>query len=448
MNALLRAGMAGVVLGWLSISPVGASPSAHTESEGLPHWVQIAATSVEQRTKLLELGFSIEGIRSDSVWGFASDEVIASAKSAGYRVLGKHSFETGRGGHHGPDALDFIPRDASLHNYGEMVQALQALEAAHPDLAKVSSIGKTVEGRDIWAIQLNSDSAALRAGKSGKPGAVFMGAHHAREHLSAEVPLLLAKHLLQNRNDSQVRTLLEQRDIWIIPMINPDGHEYDLAGGSYKLWRKNRRNNGNGTFGVDLNRNYSYRWGTGGASGRTSHETYRGPAPFSEPESSAVRDFLRARTNVKTLLSFHTYSELILYPWGHTNDAINVSRDRQAFEIMAQTMSKWNGYKPQQASGLYIASGDTTDWAYGELGIFAFTFELSPAAGFFLEDPRDKFYAGAPLLNQVFQANLRPCLYMIQVADNPHQVVRASPTGFLTNYVQPRSSAAVVTYPE
>jgi carboxypeptidase T len=147
-----------------------------------------------------------------------------------------------------------------------------------------------------------------------------------------------------------------------------------------------------------------------------------GPQPFSEPESQAVRDFVSSHTNLKVLLSYHTFSELILYPWGHTDASIGNERDHRVFTTMAQTMSRWNGYKPQQSSELYIASGDTTDWAYGTYGIFAFTFELTPKSMF-----GGGFYPGAGVIDSTFRANLAPALYLIDLADDPYRAIDQGP---------------------
>src|SRR6185369_9455689 len=100
--------------------------------------------------------------------------------------------------------------------------------------------------------------------QSSKPGIVYMGTHHAREHLSTEVPLLLAKYLVENKDKPEIKKLLDARDVYIIPMVNPDGVEYDIASGQYRMHRKNARDNGDGTLGVDLNRNYGFHWGEGG----------------------------------------------------------------------------------------------------------------------------------------------------------------------------------------
>ena len=260
-----------------------------------------------------------------------------------------------------------------------------------------------------------------------------MANHHAREHLSTEVPLLFAQHLLQNRATAEIGALLDTRDIWIIPMLNPDGVEYDISTGRYQYWRKNRRNNGDGTFGVDLNRNYGYQWGTGGSSKDTSSDVYMGPTSFSEPETQAFKAFVESLPNTKILLSLHAFSELILYPWGHKHDPISNQHDLMVHEKIAKTMAGWNKYTPQQSSDLYIASGDTTDWSYGQLGIVSFTFELSPAN---MGGPGG-FYPGAGMIDKAFAANLKPMLYLLDLANDPGRALGTAPTGFLKNYVAP-----------
>ncbi|MCM2276908.1 MAG: M14 family metallopeptidase [Oligoflexia bacterium] len=399
-------------------------------AQAATRFVQVAAKDKHERSAIANLGMSIEAVRSDSVWGFADEETLRELRGSAFKILGDYPAETGRGGHQG--SFDFPVADARFHNYAETLAALRNLTAKHADISRLLSIGKSVEGRDIWALHINTSGEALLKSESGKPGAIFMGNHHAREHLSLEVPLMFAQYLLDNRADARIEGLLDSRDIWIIPMVNPDGVEFDIATGKYQMWRKNRRNNGDGSFGVDLNRNYGFRWGTGGSSKNTRSDVYMGSAPFSEPETQTIRDFVRARVNAKVLLSFHTFSELVLYPWGSTDEPIGNARDLAVFQKMARTMADWNGYKPQQSSDLYIASGDTTDWAYGELGIFAFTFELSPSGGW------GGFYPGPAMIDKAFSDNLRPCLYLLDVAADPYRVLEQQPSGWLRNFVEPR----------
>jgi carboxypeptidase T len=408
------------------------SPSPHVPEEKKQdiRFIQVSAHSKEDRSAIANLGVSIEAVRSDSVWAFATPNALHRLQNSKFKILGEFDATVGRGGH--DQLFDFPPADSRFHNYEEAYAVLKSLASKHADWVRLQSLGKSLENRDLWALHINSTPEALVSGTSHKPGVVFMGAHHAREHLSVEVPLMLATHLLTNREDPQMMAWLEGRDIWIIPMVNPDGAEWDIKDGKYKSWRKNRRNNGNGTYGVDLNRNYGFMWGTGGSDTDASSEVYMGKAPFSEPESQRIRDFVDTHLNIKVLLSFHTFSELILYPWGHKYDSVETLRDRSVFEILAQTMAQWNGYKPQQSSDLYIASGDTTDWAYGTHGIFAFTFELSPKSMW-----NGGFYPGEGLINKVFQDNLKPCLYLLDVADDPYKVIAPTPAGWFKNYVEP-----------
>lgn len=398
---------------------------AHDDSEPELRFVHIEAKTRDQRSKIADIGASIEFVRTDTVGAFATPAEVKELEQAGFKILGNFDKSVARGGHDGLGDLKgvkgFPARDERFHDYSELMVELKKLEAENPEYAKYHVIGKSLEGRDIMAIQLNSDPGSRKRGKSNKPGAIFLGNHHAREHLSLEIPLMMAQYLMKNKGVAEIKALLDSRDIWFVPMVNPDGAEFDISTGSYKMWRKNRSLNRNGTRGVDLNRNYSFMWGTGGSSTNGSSDTYMGPAPFSEPETQVIKKFVEDHLNAKVLLSFHTFSELILYPWGHKYDAVENTRDRQVFEKMARTMAGWNKYKPQQSSDLYIASGDTVDWAYGEHGIFAFTFELSPASML-----GGGFYPGQRLIDPVFNANLKPVLYMIDVADDPYRVLTPS----------------------
>lgn len=399
------------------------APSAWSDSsngtavtENGMKFIQISAKSKEKRSEIANTGVSIESVLSDSVWALANDKQINALTEQGFQILGNLALDTARGDD--KTTFNFPEGDARFHTYEQLLSALEKIQTAYPEFTAIQSIGKSIEGRDIWAIHFNTSSDDLKSGKSNKPGILFTGNHHAREHLSLEVPLMLAEYLANNHGEAAVNDLLMTRDIWIIPMVNPDGAEFDIATGRYKWWRKNRRNNQDGTFGVDLNRNYGYKWGTGGADSNTSSEVYKGTEAFSEPETQAIRDFVSSHSNLKALLTFHTFSELILFPWGHTYDGIANAKDLAVFQKMAKTMAEWNHYKPQQSSDLYIASGDTTDWAYGEHGIFAFTFELSPGSMF-----GGGFYPGAKVIDRVFKDNLKPCLYLIQMAGDPYQVL-------------------------
>lgn len=377
-------------------------------------WVEVEAPDKTARQKAVDAGISIEEVKPGSAAGFATPKALARAKAAGLKVKTTVTVRQRFG------ALDFPEKDAIYHNYKELEADMRSLAARAPDLVSLVSIGKSTLGKDLWAVRLTKGAKGTQPSK--KPGIVFLGTHHAREHLSTEVPLLLAKHLVDNRADAEIARLLETRDIYFIPMVNPDGVEYDIEGGKYHMHRKNMSKNADGSRGVDLNRNYAWGWGGGGASADPGDDTYRGPAAFSEPESQSVRDFVNARPNLKVLLSYHTFSELILYPWGGSNDQIPDAPARNAFVTMAGEMAKMTGYTPEQSSDLYIATGDTCDWAWGEKGIFAFTFELTPKSMW-----DGGFYPGAGVVQRVLQANIRPALYLIDLADDPLRAGKSHP---------------------
>lgn len=311
--------------------------------------------------------------------------------------------------------IDFPVGEEIYHTYDEMLAELRQLEQDYKGLATLFSIGKSLEGRELWAIKIGQE---IGAEKEDKAAIAYLGTHHAREHISTEVPLRFAKELLERAAiDPEITSLLASTDVYIIPMVNPDGSMYDIENRRYKWWRKNRQRNSDNTFGVDLNRNYGFGWGTGGSSSNPSSDIYMGRSAFSEPETQAVRDFFLAHRNIKIALSFHTFSELILYPWGGRNTGVG-GTDEALFKKMAQDMAGMNNYRPMQSSQLYIASGDTCDWLYGELKVYCFTFELSPSSMW-----GGGFYPDVNIIDGVYRANLKPMLYLANLADNPAKII-------------------------
>ncbi|GAE34289.1 M14 family zinc carboxypeptidase [Halalkalibacter akibai] len=252
-------------------------------------------------------------------------------------------------------------------NIDEFYEEIAEIAEKYPELVRVEEIGRSVEGRPIHAIEISSTPGQ----KDGKPESVHMASHHAREWPTGELAMDLAWYLVDNYgSDTQVDHIVDNVRTWIIPMVNPDGFVWSQE--SFRMWRKNRKNNENGTFGVDPNRNYSYLWGGNGSSGVGSSETYRGIAPFSEPETAAIRDFYLDR-NIVTTITGHTYGQLILYPWGNTTDPMRASD--QFIAEMGAEMAKWNNYTDQPAMQLYATHGDTVDWIYGAMRGIAFTYE-------------------------------------------------------------------------
>lgn len=296
------------------------------------------------------------------------------------------------------------PDAGQYHNYSELETELKQLANTYPAIAKLHILGRSIEQRIIYGLKI-SDNVDQ---DEGEPQILFVGAHHAREWISVEVPFFLSKYLLENYNTNpRIKNLVDNGETWIVPMLNPDGHQYSVV--KDRLWRKNRRDNGDGSYGVDLNRNYSYQWGGPGSSGDTFSETYRGPQAFSEPETQVLRDFANAH-QFRAMITYHNFSQLVLFPWGYTRSAAtDKALMQQLANVMADSIRNVHGknYTPEQSSSLYLASGDATDWLYGETTVPAFTIELRPRSsnpGFILPESE---------IQPTFQENLPAALYLL-----------------------------------
>ena len=279
------------------------------------------------------------------------------------------------------------------HTYAEVVSSVKAVATAHPTIAQRFSIGKSYQGRDIWAMKISDNVGTDEA----EPEVLYEGGHHADEHMGVEMALKIMRWLVDGYGtDTRITNIVNSREIWIVFLVNPDGAEHDIAAGKFHHWRKNRQPTpGTPYIGTDLNRNYGYRWGGGG---RTSTNpaaiTYRGTSAFSTPEARAVRDFLASRVvggrqQIRVAISFHESGRLVMWPYGYTMSDIPsdmTSADHDALVHIGKKMAASNGYRPEQASDLYITSGTTRDFMYGMYRTFAYTFELSN--GDYLDDSR------------------------------------------------------------
>lgn len=259
----------------------------------------------------------------------------------------------------------------------DMITFINNLAAARPDLCEVIDIGNSLEGRDIWVLHITG------TGADPKPGVFYHGLQHSREWITGPTVLYLADYLVNNYDtDTCIRELVNTTDFYLAPCVNPDGYNYTWT--TTRLWRKNRRNNGNGTFGVDLNRNWGYQWGfdNSGSSNVPSNETYRGTAPFSEPETQVLRDFINAHPNIRAYMDYHSYSQLILWPYGYAN-VLAPEPDRSKFDFVGGRMQELiqgvhgRAYVPGPIwSTIYPANGGSADWVYGSAGRYGFSIEL------------------------------------------------------------------------
>ena len=306
----------------------------------------------------------------------------------------------GTGGTYGPTGG--ITRHFTFQ---EMQDELDEMRALYPNLITVkSSIGTTEQGRPLLMVKI-SDNPDV---DENEPEIFLNAVHHAREPIGMTQALFFMWHLLENyNNDKEINTLLNSSEIYIMPCVNPDGYVYNAtqspAGGG--MWRKNRHNNGNGTYGVDNNRNYGYLWGGNGSSGTTSSETYRGTAPFSELENQTIRNFCNSRQFV-TEFNYHSYGNYCIYPFSAV--AVNNNPEIPLFNQLSVFLTEDNGflYGNCQQTLNYIADGEAADWAYGEQTSKGKMYGFTPEIG----TGSDGFYPAAsrilPLCNSMIVMNM------------------------------------------
>jgi len=303
------------------------------------------------------------------------------------------------------------------HNYTEIVNTLLYLNCTYPDIVDVFSVGKSWQNRDIYCIRLTNES-----NMHSKPKVFFVGYHHAREPITAELTLYFAVEAATKFGTNETITrMLNYSEIYMVSALNVDGFDvlkrndwqrknarpidedgdglfdedppddedgdgyiedlFYLYGSTYYFIRWEGLDDDNdGLFnedwvgGVDLNRNYGYQWNATCDSGSPypDAEDYRGPAPFSEPETQAIRN-LALQHDFKYAVSFHSGAEVILYPWGHTTAP---SPDDQLFREVAGNLSELTGASYEQSGEMYTTSGGWEDWMYGNRSTFAFTCEI------------------------------------------------------------------------
>jgi len=254
--------------------------------------------------------------------------------------------------------------------YNEVVTYLTELTNLRPDLAEMINLGDSIHGRDIWAIHITGGDS-----NPTKPGILINGCQHAREWITVMSTMYLVDTLINEYDtDPRIQNYVDAYDWYIIPIVNPDGYTYTWS--NNRMWRKNRRE----SYGVDLNRNWAFHWGGPGSSSTKSSEIYRGEKWFSEPETEAVSNFIINHPHILAHVDVHSYSQLVLQPWGWTRD---LPEHHDTFDRIGQDMidvmaglygTSWR-HGPIYTT-IYPASGGSNDWTYGARQMWGFAFEL------------------------------------------------------------------------
>jgi hypothetical protein len=360
-----------------------------------------------------------------------------------YRIvvqdLVAHDLAADAGAPEAPDVSTPGPPRTAYRRLTEYEADLRSLATTYPNLARLIELPESsLEGRKVYGIEIASNVAR----QDGRPVYYMDGVHHAREWPASEMVMMFGWDLLESYgSDPRVTAVVDSVRTILVPVQNPDGFNHSresavdqsalggVAGGQEGYWRKNRRSFTGATvpvvqknpdaYGTDPNRNYAFEWGDdeGGSSDFQFDATYRGTAPFAEPECRNVRGIILGRA-VTAMISHHTYGRLVLRPWGHTFDD---PPDEAILKSLGDQMGAINKYRSQKGLSLYATTGTTDDWAYAATGSLGYTFEHGTAF--------HPAYGSA--ISTMYNTNRPAFLLLAEAAGNPayHSVLRGRAVG-------------------
>ncbi len=317
--------------------------------------------------------------------------------------------------------------------YDELLATLDEMVALYPNLiTSKTQIGNilTHEGRPIYWLRLSDNPNMDEA----EPEVLYTALHHAREPNSLSQMVFYLWYLLENYDsDPEVKYLVDNTAMYFIPCINPDGyiHNENLDPNGGGLWRKNKYSENGQLIGVDLNRNYGYEWGIddNGSSPNPNSNVYRGTAPFSEPENQAVRDFCNEH-QFKITLNYHSYGNLLIYPWGYSDQ---ITDEHDTFQALADAMTRENDFfagTGTQTVG-YAVNGNSDDWMYGETDSKPAIYSMTPEIG----DGNFGFWPSQEDIDRLNKSTLRQNLTTAHLVLNYGEAEEINPTANLTSKI-------------
>ena len=345
-----------------------------------------------------------------------------------------------------------VPGFACYRTVEETGASMNAIVAAHPGLASVIDIGDSwnkqytpAAGYDLRVLKLSNSAIS-----GPKPRVFIMGAIHAREYTTAETVIRFGESLIARYVDNaDVRWMLDHHEVYLLPHANPDGRKKAELG---QLWRKNLNEGYCGptsnSRGADLNRNFPFEWGAhGGSSPAPCNDTFRGAGALSEPETTAIVAYVRSlfpdvrppdfvtpapNDTSGVFLDIHSYGGLVMWPWGFSESP---APNATALATFGRRLAWFNGYTPEQSVSLYVTDGTTKDFAYGDLGVASFSFELGTAF----------FEQCAEFEQNQLPNNLKALDYLLRVARRPYLDPRGpSVSSILSSPVEPGESLRVI----
>ncbi|MFK0116067.1 M14 family zinc carboxypeptidase [Streptomyces sp. NPDC090994] len=457
-----------LAVGTLLIGAAGFAPVAQAQPPAAapapdPQEVKVFRAEVTQRQVPLllaagqdahELGEQVPGKGTASVELYLTDQQARKLDEQGVDLT-EHTLSA-RAAQRTEAAADGVFRPYS--GSGGLKEEILRTAQENPGLTKVVSIGKTVKGQDILALKLTKAAGQTKDGS--RPSVLYASNQHAREWITPEMTRRLMHHYLDNyKTDRRVKKIVDSTELWFLLSANPDGYDYTFESTDNRLWRKNLRDvNGDGAIstgdGVDLNRNFAYKWGYDdeGSSPNPTSQTYRGAGPNSEPETQAL-DAFEKRIGFTYGINYHSAAELLLYGvgWQVATD----SPDDVLYRALAGTPgdSAIPGYRPQVSSELYTTNGEADGHAANVNGMAMFTPEMSTCQTVSDADPDDEWNAGdcqsvfnfpddETLIQQEFEKNVPFALSVAETASHPDRPSSAvglraadfTPKAFTTSY--------------
>jgi hypothetical protein len=359
--------------------------------------VVLTGTNPAALTKLVEAGMDVWSLDrpAKKATGVLNQEQADLARQLGLSVQAL------------PASVTRMRADSGYRTNEQIFTRMRALAAQGAGFGvELVDIGDSWEktqgkgGADILALHFTK-------GK-GKPTVTFAGCHHAREITTPEMVLKMAEHLVENYGkDAEVTSDIDNRDIWIVPLVNPDGHALAVQGQDQRK-NTNTKTGGKRRIGVDLNRNYATAWGKVGDSNQPESDVFRGTSAFSEPETSAMRD-LHTKNPPVIFLSFHSYSNAVMWAWDNQSAP---PPDSAKLAALGQKLGKLSGYDAYQGAEMYLNGGDDIDWTYDKFKTMSYTVEVGKSG----------FMPPSSQLPQFWNENRPMMLYALKVADNPNAV--------------------------
>ncbi|MGW4701506.1 M14 family zinc carboxypeptidase [Streptomyces sp. NPDC004285] len=461
---------ASLLIAGVAAAPVAGAQPDDRDGDGLSVWR--AEVTKEQVPLLLDAGADAHELTEQvPAKGSATVELFLTGRQAGQlRGQGVRIAEHTLGAQ--AEKRVAAAGDGVFRPYGGpngLKQEILDTARAHPGLTKVVSIGKTLKGQDILALKLTR--GAQRAEDGSKPATLYMSNQHAREWITPEMTRRLMHYYLdQYGKDERITRIVDSTELWFVLSANPDGYDYTHADPANRQWRKNLRDNdGDGRIGpgdgVDLNRNFAYKWGydNEGSSPDPADETFRGKAAMSEPETRAL-DAFQKRIGFAYGVNYHSAAQLLLYGvgWQVATD----TPDDVALRALAGTPQKSAvpGYRPQVSSELYITNGEADGHAANVNGMQMFTPEMSTCATASRVDPNDAWNPGdcasvftfpddEKLIQAEFAKNIPFALAVAETSAHPDRPVSPvgidapdlTPKTFTTSYARGEEQEVAVT---